>query len=378
MLVVHHGGLPLDQTWQKGLFEAYAQRATVIYVDPDTHETTPGRVRSRLRKQLRDLPRETGLLRLRLPAALPGGRYLHIARASRWLAMHALLTLLRQERRQPIVLISQRPTLLPTVRGLPADLHVYEVVDDYAGIETQPRHTRRVARAHQRRLRECGLVWATSRTLVDDLRAVRTDTVETSNGVEFADFSRGATAPCPDVFRNIPRPRIGLVGHLNDRVDWRLLEAVAIARPDWQLVLIGPLYQAGDRTRIGVERLRALPNVHRVPEVPHAELPAHMAALDVGLIPYRLISATLRINPLKLYQYLAVGRPVVATPLPAVTEFDDVVACCATAESFLAAIASALVPDPDGRRARTLQQRALLFDWQVIADRHLELLSGRL
>jgi hypothetical protein len=110
------------------------------------------------------------------------------------------------------------------------------------------------------------------------------------------------------------------MGNLNDRVDWELLQRLARQRPDWHMVLVGPCIMRARRPKRAVSDLASDANVHFVSAVAESELPATISALDVGLIPYALTPATLRINPLKLYQYLAAGLPVVATPIPAVAE----------------------------------------------------------
>jgi glycosyltransferase involved in cell wall biosynthesis len=166
------------------------------------------------------------------------------------------------------------------------------------------------------------------------------------------------------------------VGNLNDRIDWELLADVARARPDWQLTLVGPVYHASATTEDAIRRLREIPNVHLLGAVEREGLPNAVAALDVGLIPYRMTTANRRINPLKLYQYLAAGVPVVATPIPAVVEVDGAAMVAQSTTAFVAAIDAALRIDAAGREA--LRRRARAFDWQAVADRQLAIAERRL
>jgi len=133
------------------------------------------------------------------------------------------------------------------------------------------------------------------------------------------------------------------------------------------------VYSAGRATRDALRRLTSRPNFHHLPAVPEADMPAFVGGLDVCLIPYRVEGANLGINPLKLYQSLAAGRPVVATPLPAVQPFRDVVACATSPVEFMAAVAAALSTSDDDAGVRARQQRVRAFDWQDIAAHQLRI-----
>jgi glycosyltransferase involved in cell wall biosynthesis len=308
----------------------------------------------------------------------PGNRFRVLSALNRWYGTRAVLRILQRTRRDEVVLVVQRPDLLPTVRGLPARLRVYEVVDDYEGLAETPAAARHVARAHRRMLNECDIVWATSRTLAERIRPYRADVIETTNGVEVDAFVRGAASAPPTALATVPHPRVGLIGRLNDRIDWPVVEEICRARPDWHVVIVGPEYAAGTDTTAALARVARYPNAHRIAAVPADAVPACVAALDVCLIPYRLTRLTLAINPLKVYQYLAAGKPVVATRLPALIPFGDTIACAAGADEFVDAIEGALtsVGDPGIQRRR--QEYVRQFDWTVVAETRLRVLSRTL
>ncbi len=381
MILVHLGHVPLNEHHHRGLFEAYARDHLVVYVEkPPRRWLAPGRGAASVPAGFVDgVVPERGFVHAPIRGPLPLERFHTVAEWNWWLGLRALLRSLRPRTAAPIVLILQTPRLLPTLRGLDADLRVYQVIDDYVGLAPDPGSARRIAASHERTLREADVVWAISETLADAARRVRDDVRLTTTGVDHARFAAARGRPPHPLVGRIPSPRIGLVGVLNDRVDWALLEAMARRHADWNMVLVGPVRHAGPETGPALDRLLRLGNVVRLGEVEEEEIPACIAGFDVCLIAYRMGPGTLGINPLKLYQYLAVGKPVVATPLPAAIEFGDVVRVARTLDEFEAAIADSLRDDVGnavGVAAR--QRRARAFDWSAIAADRAAILAGAL
>lgn len=156
---------------------------------------------------------------------------------------------------------------------------------------------------------------------------------------------------CPADLEEIPHPRIGYVGSITAALDFDLVLAVAQARPDWQFVFIGPVESGGSNDRLSDpvwdakwQAVRALPNAHYRPQKPAAEVPSYMAHMDVNALWYRTTGEGwwLMGSPIKLYENLAVGKPVVGTRLTAVCEFSEVVELADTADEWLVAIAGFL------------------------------------
>ena len=165
-------------------------------------------------------------------------------------------------------------------------------------------------------------------TTAENLRASRAvlnpHTYHVANAADVAHFGRALdpTLPLPADIAAIPQPRIGVIGVHDERLDVEAIEAIALADPAWQVVLVGPVRE-GD---VDEARLRALPNVHLLGDKPLAELPAYLKALDVALIPYKLNELTRNIFPLKLFEYLAGGVPVVSAALPELAPYAGMVA----------------------------------------------------
>lgn len=130
------------------------------------------------------------------------------------------------------------------------------------------------------------------------------------SSIEVSHFARArAEQPDPDDQAALSHPRIGYFGVIDERIDLQLLAAVADARPDWQLVMLGPV------VKIDVEQLPRRPNIHYLGKKPYAELPAYVAGWDVAMMPFARNDATRYISPTKTPEYLAAGRPVVSTSI---------------------------------------------------------------
>ena len=378
MIIVYHGILPFERSRHRGLMNAYGKHVPLVYVDPDAVWRCTRAQQDSYEAMLASVA-EAGHPRafsVALHGPLRGGRFGAIAGANRWLAMRRLVRDLHHVSQEPIVVVSQHPCLLPTPRALGADLTVYEIRDDVAGFALTTRQARQSARGHRRMLLENDVVWAISKELVADASRFRPDTHETGVGVEFADFAAAHENDAPRGIAHIARPRIGLIGNLNDRVDWRLLEDIARSHPEWQVVTVGPIYHASEATEAALKALRNLENFHHIPPVAQEEIPGCVAALDLCLLPYRITPATKRINSLKIYQYLAAGKPVVASKIPAVEELGDVLRCVSPHE-FISAIEQELARD-DGSSRERRRDRARAFDWSNIAQRQIQILEDAL
>ena len=108
---------------------------------------------------------------------------------------------------------------------------------------------------------------------------------------------------------SIPRPRLGFFGVIDERMDLALLDGVAAARPDWQLVMLGPV------VKIDPTSLPQRPNIHYLGSKSYNELPSYVAGWDVALLPFARNEATRFISPTKTPEYMAAGKPVVSTSI---------------------------------------------------------------
>jgi len=258
-------------------------------------------------------------------------------------------------------------------------LLIYHIVDEYTGYaDVDAQRAQEIARRERALIARADLVLVTSRRLLESKGGVNPNTYWVPNGVDYMRFAQAAQGGAePPEVENLPHPRIGYVGALNDKIDVALLEEVAKAYPQGTLVLVGPLRLLDEDARRRFTMLCERPNVLFVGPVPVERVPFFMAACDVGLLPYRRNRWTEYIHPLKLYEYLACGLPVVASDIPAAQEEADLLYIAASKGEFVENIARALAEDaPMLRRAR--QRRAAQNTWDQRVAKISELIEKAL
>ena len=205
-------------------------------------------------------------------------------------------------------------------------------------------------------------VVAVSRAIVDRIMPAGPSAV-VPNGVAPEEW-RSPPAP-PAWFAALPSPRILYAGVVDDRLDVSAVREVAARFPGGTVILLGPV---GDRT--AVDPLSHVPNVRLEPPVGRAEVASLVHAADVCVMPHRRMRITAAMSPLKLYEYLAGGRPVAATDLPPVQAVHPSVVRVREGDSFAAGVAEALARGPlaEGERLAFINANS----WQ---RRHDDLLG---
>jgi len=156
----------------------------------------------------------------------------------------------------------------------------------------------------------------------------------------------------PDDQRNIPHPRIGFCGVIDERTDIDLLGTIARMRPDWQFVMLGPV------VKIDEADLPPHENIHYLGAKNYKDLPAYIGGWDVAMMPFAMNDSTRFISPTKTPEYLAAGRPVVSTPIRDVVRpygEEGLVYIAATAEEFVDAIEKAMNDESETWRANTVE-----------------------
>lgn len=202
----------------------------------------------------------------------------------------------------------------------------------------------------------CGLAIASAEPLGDDLRSLGADPVVVRHGVDIEHFTEAG--PPPADISQLERPLIGCVGLVDDHLDFAALRAVADDLERGTVVLVG-----GVNTDPGV---LAHPRIALLGRRPYTAMPAYVHAFDACLVPFVKTRLTAAVNPIKLREYLAAGRPTVATDLPEVEPYGDVVLRASDATGWPAAVTEALRDDDSEARKRR-RARVATESWGSVA-----------
>ncbi len=340
----------------------------VLYVEslglrrPTAAARDLGRIARRLRRATQGLRRVEENLWVASPLALPW----HGNRAARWVnerlvARNLAACCRRLDFRDPI-LWTYNPLAGPLASRLSGSLVVYHCVDDLSAAPHLPELA--IRRAERQLCQQADVVFATSRALASRCLAWNPATHFLPNVADYDHFSQARQAgPIPDDLASIPRPRIGFVGALSHyKVDFELIAAAAQARPDWQWVLIGQVGEGQPDTSIEVLRQ---PNIHVLGPRPYAELPAYLRGFDVATIPARENPYTSAMFPLKFFEYLSAGLPVVASGVPALTEFSAACELAASHGEFISAVDRILAGQRPSLETCLELARRFTWEWRI-------------
>jgi UDP-galactopyranose mutase len=298
------------------------------------------------------------VLRPRTPIAAPGFNAEQLAALAPLMA--DLATELEDRR---LVAWLYTPLALPLAQTLGPDVMVYDCMDELSLFLGAPPELL----SREAALLECADVMFTGGPSLYRAKQARHPNVHCfSSSVDAGHFrsarkgSSGA-AEAEDQVR-LPHPRLGFYGVIDERLDLPLLDFVAERRPEWQIVLVGPVVKIDPAT------LPQRSNIHYFGQRSYDDLPRYLSGWDICLLPFALNDATRFISPTKTLEYMAAERPIVSTPITDVAEpYGDVVYLGTTPEQFLAACDAALEASAEERARRASRMREVLAgtSWNV-------------
>ena len=250
---------------------------------------------------------------------------------------------------EPILWVSYpHPEIVNVLRHYPGRPVIYDCVDNWSEFKGAFHN---LAQAEADLLQRADVVFSTAELLQDRLSRRHSRTFLVPNGVDVEGYQRALAGPLslPADAAAIAGPRIGFIGNVAHWVNLELVLRILPRRPDWQFIFVGPWQRP--------EKPPQAPNFHWLGARDYEQIPHYIAAFDVCLIPFEDNELTRAVDPLKLYEYLAVGKPVVSTPLPRVLPFGHVIEIASQPQAFEDAIARALADGTPQRNAE--RQRSI-------------------
>jgi glycosyltransferase involved in cell wall biosynthesis len=264
---------------------------------------------------------------------------------------------------QKLLLWFYTPMALPLAAGLHSDFAVYDCMDDLQSFAGAPPE---LARLEEALLQSVQLVLTGGRTLFRSRHGRHPSVHLFPSSIDAGHFAgaRGPGHDPPDQAR-IPRPRIGFFGVIDERMDLGLVAGIARRRPDWNLVMLGPI------AKIDPTSLPRPFNIHWLGPKDYMRLPDYMRHWDAGFMPFARNDATRHISPTKTPEFLAAGLPLVSTSIADVVhDYGHLVAFADDAERFVMALKTALSSRTQGWLARvdaTLARSSWDRTWGDIA-----------
>src|SRR3954465_95912 len=293
-------------------------------------------------------PRETAFLQVReaedssgvrivvphLPAGMPADA--REAALSRLLDAHAASI------RGSLIAWYYTPMMLPFSRHLDVDLTVFDAMDELSKFKFAPEH---LLKLEQELIDKADIVFTGGSSLYEAKKGRHPSVHCFPSSVDRVHFLKARAHQLdPGDQEDLPRPRLGYYGVIDERFDTELLAKAAEMRPQWSFVIVGPV------VKISEEDLPRRPNIHYLGPKTYRELPAYLAGWDVALMPFAMNESTQFISPTKTPEYLAGGKPVVSTPVrDVVRTYGDLegVKIASTPEEFVAACEEALELSPN-------------------------------
>jgi glycosyltransferase involved in cell wall biosynthesis len=270
---------------------------------------------------------------------------------------------LRHHNIRPDVAWLYTPMALPLARRVDARRVVYDCMDELAAFRNAPRQ---LVQREQALLHVADLVFTGGPSLYRSKRDRHHAVHCFPSSLDREHFARARRLAPHPAQAHLPRPRLGYYGVIDERMDLALLGALAQARPDWQIVMVGPF------AKVDPKNLPRHANIHWMGQRSYEDLPRFLAGWDVCLMPFALNEATRHISPTKTPEYLAAGRPVVSTALTDVVElYGDVVRIARDHAEFIAHCASALEEGEPARMRRERRAEELLASqsWDRTVER---------
>jgi len=275
--------------------------------------------------------------------------------------LRALLdTVIARERIRPGILWYYTPMALAFSDHLNASIVVYDCMDELSNFAGAPRE---LHDAEAALLKRAAVVFTGGRSLFESKRHLHSNIHMFPSSVDSEHF---ASARLPGIVEpadqaRIPRTRVGFFGVLDERLDRELLAGVAALRPQWHLILLGPV------AKIDPASLPSGPNIHYLGQKTYAELPRYLAGWDVAMLPFARNEATRYISPTKTPEYLAGGKPVVSTSIADVVvpyNILGLVRIADTPRDFVLAVEAALGENSEERQ-RSADRLLATMSWDT-------------
>lgn len=199
------------------------------------------------------------------------------------------------------------PMALPFTQHLNPELVIYDCMDELSAFKFAPPE---LTLYEKELFAKADIVFTGGHSIYESKKNSHHNIYPFPSSIDKAHFGKARKIrKDPEDQKNIPHPRFGFFGVIDERFDIEMIDAVAKAKPEWQFVLLGPVVKIDPAT------LPKHPNIHYLGGKKYDELPNYIAGWDIATIPFAINESTRFISPTKTPEYLAAGKPVISTPI---------------------------------------------------------------
>jgi glycosyltransferase involved in cell wall biosynthesis/GT2 family glycosyltransferase len=206
---------------------------------------------------------------------------------------------------------------------------IYDCMDEWENFQGLGNE---IIEVEDRLVKKVDLITVTAELLYKKWKTVNKNCLIIRNACDFEHFSKASPNT---LLANIPRPIIGFFGGIAEWIDIELIRRVAIQQKNWSFVLLGGIFT-------DVTPIKGLPNVYLLGNQPYSTMPDYLINFDICIIPFKKNKITESANPVKLYEYFSLGKPVVARDLTEIKYYQDYIYVYHTEEEFVSSVQKAL------------------------------------
>jgi hypothetical protein len=276
--------------------------------------------------------------------------------------------------KDPIIWIS-RPSFFDLAKKLNKKIIIYHVVDEYSTYsDIGAKKKKRIQKQEFKILEKVDVIITVSKNLYESKSAINKNTYLVQNAVDYLSFAKALNSEkqTPNDIFYLPRPIIGYSGLIANKLDFNLLKYMSDAYPNWSITMVGIINAKYCGSEIKL--LKQSKNIHFLGLKEIEEIPYYVNAFDVCIAPYKVNEHSKNMDPLKIYDYLATGKPVVTTNFPTAYLFKDVIKIAKTKEEFIKHVRDSLYED-NNNLMRERQKIAKKNTWDTRVEDISQIIS---
>ncbi|MCK4520291.1 glycosyltransferase [Candidatus Parcubacteria bacterium] len=298
-----------------------------------------------------------------LPLVLPFFQtYFFINKINNWFLLKLLKYWAKKLNLQHLIFWTYTPYSDYFVGKFKEKLAIYDCVDEFSASKGLVKQ-KTITLLEEKLIRKVGLIIVTHEKIFQAKKEFNKNIYLIPNGVEVEHFKKAflPKTSIAEEIKKIPKPIIGFIGTIQYWIDLDLIKFIAVTKPNWSIVLIGPIARLAE-----IEKIKNLKNVYLLGRKKYQLLPFYIKAFDVCINPYKRDKVAEHCSPLKLYEYLAAGKPIVSVNMPEARKFEEFIEIGLDYKDFLRKIQKILDHFPeDSTKIEARLKEAEKHSWNL-------------